>query len=151
SPDGSQLVTYAGRDRAMHVWDLRLIRQQLKAMDLDWDLPPYPPPPSPSAPLPQEEGQGMRGLLPVKVLPAEPLPPSAELEAQALLERGLLYLQLRQYPNATADFNRAGILDPQRPPWEEVVRASSQALERYPQDAGAYYQRALAHARLGQW
>jgi serine/threonine protein kinase/WD40 repeat protein len=45
SPDGSRLVTYAGRGGAVHVWDLRLIREQLREMDLDWDLPPYPPPP----------------------------------------------------------------------------------------------------------
>ena len=27
----------------MQLWDLRLIRQELKSMGLDWDLPPYPP------------------------------------------------------------------------------------------------------------
>jgi tetratricopeptide (TPR) repeat protein len=43
SPDGSHLVTCAGRDGAFQVWDLRLIRRQLREMGLDWDLPPYPP------------------------------------------------------------------------------------------------------------
>jgi WD40 repeat protein len=38
SSDGSQLVTFAGREGAFQVWDLRLIRQQLKDMDLDWDF-----------------------------------------------------------------------------------------------------------------
>src|SRR5262249_40822881 len=36
SPDGSQLVTYCGPDGSFQVWDLRLIRKQLKEMDLDW-------------------------------------------------------------------------------------------------------------------
>jgi hypothetical protein len=26
--------------RRLHVWDLRLIRQRLAAMSLDWELPP---------------------------------------------------------------------------------------------------------------
>jgi WD40 repeat protein len=140
SPDGSQLVTFAGRDGAFQVWDLRLIRRQLKAMDLDWDLPPYPPPSSEKV-----------NPLSVKVLAPEQPPPSDELDAQALLERGLLYVQLRQYPNALADFLWAGALDRKRPPWKEVVRAYSQAIDRNPQDAEAYHWRAHAQARLGQW
>src|SRR5262249_11421630 len=42
SPDGGQLVTYAGRDGAFQVWDVRLIRRQLKEMGRGWDRPPYP-------------------------------------------------------------------------------------------------------------
>lgn len=40
SPDGAQLVT-TGDDGLIQVWDLRAIRRQLAAMNLDWDLPPY--------------------------------------------------------------------------------------------------------------
>jgi WD40 repeat protein len=79
SPDGSQLVTYAGRGGAMHVWDLRLIRRQLQEMDLDWDLTPYPPP------LPE-------GVKPLRltVLDGERPPTSNELRAEAHLEQSLL-------------------------------------------------------------
>jgi WD40 repeat protein len=42
SPDGAYLVA-ASLSRRLHVWDLRLIRQRLAAMGLDWDLPPYAP------------------------------------------------------------------------------------------------------------
>ncbi len=115
SPDGSQLMTYAGRDGAFQVWDLRLIRRQLTEMGLDWDLPPYPPP-SPLTPLSGGEVQGLREPLRIQVLAAEPPPPSAELDAQAHLERGLLSVQMRHYGNAVADFKQAGTLDPQRPP-----------------------------------
>ena len=45
SPDGTQLVAIATYSQAIHVWDLRLIRQRLAAIDLDWDSPPYPPAP----------------------------------------------------------------------------------------------------------
>jgi hypothetical protein len=42
TPDGTQLVAAGNQSQALHVWDLRLIRTQLAAMDLDWDLPHYP-------------------------------------------------------------------------------------------------------------
>ena len=41
SPDGSQLAALEW-DHQLQLWDLRLIRQQLRTMNLDWDLPPYP-------------------------------------------------------------------------------------------------------------
>jgi tetratricopeptide (TPR) repeat protein len=43
TPDGTQLVVAAPYARAIHVWDLRAIRQRLKAMSLDWDWPEFPP------------------------------------------------------------------------------------------------------------
>ena len=53
SPDGSQMIAQAEESR-LQVWDLRLIRQQLADMKLDWDLPPYPPldEPRPALPAP---------------------------------------------------------------------------------------------------
>lgn len=42
SPDGSLLVT-SDDGLAIQVWDLRLIRRQMKEINLDWDLPEYPP------------------------------------------------------------------------------------------------------------
>jgi WD40 repeat protein len=41
SPDGSQLAALGGEQ--VQIWNLRLIRSELKAMGLDWDLPAYPP------------------------------------------------------------------------------------------------------------
>jgi WD40 repeat protein/tRNA A-37 threonylcarbamoyl transferase component Bud32 len=37
SPDGSQLVAIANDSHAMHVWNLRAIREQLAEIGLDWD------------------------------------------------------------------------------------------------------------------
>jgi serine/threonine protein kinase/WD40 repeat protein len=42
SPDGSQLAAVQ-YDQQVQLWDLRLLRQELAQMRLDWDLPPYPP------------------------------------------------------------------------------------------------------------
>jgi WD40 repeat protein len=44
TPDGTRLVATNGDSQSIHVWDLRLIRQKLAEMALDWNLPPYPPP-----------------------------------------------------------------------------------------------------------
>jgi serine/threonine protein kinase/WD40 repeat protein len=43
SPDGSHLAA-TQNDQQVQLWDLRLIRQELAQMDLDWDMPPYPLP-----------------------------------------------------------------------------------------------------------
>jgi WD40 repeat protein len=45
SPDGSRLAV-ATESQGIQSWDLRLIRQQLAEIGLDWDLPPYPPVPA---------------------------------------------------------------------------------------------------------
>jgi tetratricopeptide (TPR) repeat protein len=42
SPDGSQLAA-ATQDNIIQLWDLRALRQELAARQLDWDLPPYSP------------------------------------------------------------------------------------------------------------
>jgi eukaryotic-like serine/threonine-protein kinase len=42
NPDGTQLAVVSDHG-PIHLWDLRLIRQQLARMNLDWELPPYPP------------------------------------------------------------------------------------------------------------
>jgi len=139
SPDGSRLVTYAGRRGAFHIWDLRLIRRQLKEMGLDWDLPPYPPPRTTSP-----------KTLHIKVLGAEPLPPSKELDAQAYLERGLPFLRLWQFAPSCADFERASTLDPQCPAWEEVARADSRTIERFAQRPDLLVARGRAYLRLGE-
>jgi WD40 repeat protein len=42
SPDSSRLAAVQG-DQQVLLWDLRMLRQELGPMRLDWDLPPYPP------------------------------------------------------------------------------------------------------------
>jgi WD40 repeat protein len=41
SPDGCMLA--ATQNQQVRLWNLRLIRQELEQMHLDWDMPPYPP------------------------------------------------------------------------------------------------------------
>jgi eukaryotic-like serine/threonine-protein kinase len=40
SPDGSQLAAVQ-HDQQVQLWDLRLLRQELAQMHLDWDMPPF--------------------------------------------------------------------------------------------------------------
>jgi WD40 repeat protein len=40
--DGTRLIAGGYDSRALHVWDLRLIRKELVRLGLDWDAPPYP-------------------------------------------------------------------------------------------------------------
>jgi WD40 repeat protein len=46
SPDSTQLIVGAIHERAIHRWDLRAMRVELKAMGLDWDWPEFLPPPA---------------------------------------------------------------------------------------------------------
>jgi serine/threonine protein kinase/WD40 repeat protein len=44
TPDGTRLIAFSwGKVDGIRVRDLRLIRQHLATMGLDWDAPPYPP------------------------------------------------------------------------------------------------------------
>lgn len=43
TPDGTQLLVTATYAKAVHVWDLRAIRQRLNEMKLDWDWPEFKP------------------------------------------------------------------------------------------------------------
>jgi WD40 repeat protein len=42
-PDGTKLITL-DQSRGIHVWDLTLIRAQLKSRGLDWEWPEFPEP-----------------------------------------------------------------------------------------------------------
>jgi serine/threonine protein kinase/WD40 repeat protein len=42
NPDGTLLAQVTNRSGVVHLWDLRRIREQLAAMNLDWDAPPFP-------------------------------------------------------------------------------------------------------------
>jgi hypothetical protein len=41
TPDGTRLISNGPDPSSLYVWDLRLIRRQLKELDLDWDWPQF--------------------------------------------------------------------------------------------------------------
>lgn len=61
SPDGTRLAADT-QANLLDVWELRRLRQELAALDLDWGMPPYPPP---------EGAAKAVEPLQVEVLPAE--------------------------------------------------------------------------------
>jgi eukaryotic-like serine/threonine-protein kinase len=77
SPDGSQLVTTNRDSPSIHVWDLRLIREQLATMGLDWELPAYAPAPK------VDETQPLRVQVELNDPPQSPPVESTAIEAEA--------------------------------------------------------------------
>lgn len=55
SVDGTQMVVTNNDSSAIHVWNLRAIREQLAEMGLDWDLPAYQQPEAALPPMPTTE------------------------------------------------------------------------------------------------
>jgi serine/threonine protein kinase/WD40 repeat protein len=51
TPDGTQLVAAGLQSQALHVWDLRLLRTELKTLGLDWGDDYLPAAPAAAAPL----------------------------------------------------------------------------------------------------
>jgi eukaryotic-like serine/threonine-protein kinase len=132
SADGSQLFVGTPRSPLVRVWDLRLIRAQLKDMGLDWDLPPYPPPSSTQATTPlrvqvglselgytvySQQAEAQAALLEwdkavvsySKAIEAKPN------EAAAWGNRGLAHERLGQWDKAIADYTKALDLKPDVP------------------------------------
>jgi WD40 repeat protein len=46
TPDGERLLFPNPKGHIVHCWDLGVVREQLTAIGLDWDLPPHAPIPS---------------------------------------------------------------------------------------------------------
>jgi serine/threonine protein kinase/WD40 repeat protein/tetratricopeptide (TPR) repeat protein len=172
TPDGTRLIAVGTDTRALHVWDLRRIRNELARLGLDWDAPPYPPAVHPEDPPPLEVTVDLELLLPqeppeqaivqyslaLAVLPLNPV---------AYLRRGHAYFQLKQWHQAADDLGLALTLGPSnkddqawlewgvachqsfRP--KEAVAAYSQVLQLGGENAEVYNQRSVASYSLGLW
>src|SRR5262249_52007641 len=96
-PDGTQLVVTAGYAKAVHVWDLRAIRQRLKGMGLDWAWPEFPP-------AAKADGAGQRHAeLAWKVQIVE----SDAQRAQSLITRGDVWKAQGKLAEAVASYRNA--------------------------------------------
>jgi tetratricopeptide (TPR) repeat protein len=96
--DGGRLFVRAEETEALYLFDLRLIRAQLAARDLDWEAPPLPPaPPAPEGPL----------RLTLDVGSAPPTSPARRLVAEAYQ-----LTQVREYQEARTALRRALQIDP---------------------------------------
>jgi Tfp pilus assembly protein PilF len=120
SADGARLVATAGDRTGLVVWELRLIRQRLKELGMDWDLPELPAAPEtakPREPLTVQIDPGFlrqpifaddRHALAVLSIAIAAQPISAE----AYLQRGMAYGRLKAHKMATADYQAFLALSP---------------------------------------
>jgi WD40 repeat protein/tRNA A-37 threonylcarbamoyl transferase component Bud32/Tfp pilus assembly protein PilF len=118
SPDGTQLAVTAAYNRCVHVWDLRLIRQRLKEMRLDWEWPEFPPArKGPEKVLPRFVVDG-GSLTPPFVQSKDESPERTIARATAALQanaedvaayhfRAHAYEKLNEHARAVADFTEA--------------------------------------------
>jgi tetratricopeptide (TPR) repeat protein len=112
SPDGTRLIASTPDMQALYVWDLRLIRQQLKELDLDWDWPEFSPP-EPGSPHPAPTVQVDPGILREPLLPDDRLTVAAlsvslalqPIDPEAYFQRGLACGRLKDARRAIADYS----------------------------------------------
>jgi serine/threonine protein kinase/WD40 repeat protein/tetratricopeptide (TPR) repeat protein len=162
SADGTRLVASTNK-RTLLLWDLRAVRAQLAARDLDWDQPPYPPPAANEHEKPCE----------VQVDPGDLLDREKyslivtwfPFHAEAYYQRGLAYARYDQLEQARADFTMTLTLRPDhagacfqrgliaaRQHRPADARADfTRAIDLEPQRALAYRERGRAHLNLQHW
>jgi tetratricopeptide (TPR) repeat protein len=100
-------VTSSADAQAIHVWDLRAIREQLAKLGLDWETPPYPHAERP-APTPLRVTVDL-GFVDARqsVKTQSDRLALAPGDGEAYLERGQAYARLDQTQKAVADFSMA--------------------------------------------
>jgi WD40 repeat protein/tetratricopeptide (TPR) repeat protein len=136
TPDGTRLVAAARDFRSLYVWDLRAVREGLRELGLDWDLPPFPPAPPP-APLPRVVVD--RGWLAHEADFPDPHDATALFTASLALtplnpegyyQRGRAFARQERRQEAVADYSRFLALCPADDPrrGEVLFRRSSNYL-----------------------
>ncbi len=123
SPDGAQLVLTNGDSDSIHVWDLRLMREQLAKMGLDWDSPPYPQATE------REDGKPLRVQVDLD---------DARSQKLALAKNNDAW-QLATHAEAKSR-------DPLR-----AVELAKQAIELAPKEGYCWNTLGVAHYRAGNW
>src|SRR5262249_39905575 len=103
SPSGTRLAV-AAYNQTVQLWDLRALRDELTALNLDWEHPP-----SPAGQL-----KSRRGPIHLKVLstPPEDQMHRNSLDPEEARERGLVWLKSSQWSAALEEFSKAIALSP---------------------------------------
>jgi serine/threonine protein kinase/WD40 repeat protein len=113
SPDGMRLVATVSGGKALYVWDLRLIRQQLKAMDLDWDWPDFPPAPAEEKPVTSVTVDLGELANPREDVALYSLALALQsINPEAFLQRGRAWGLLKHHEQAVADLSACLLLTP---------------------------------------
>jgi tetratricopeptide (TPR) repeat protein len=156
TPDRSQLITYGCESRALHIFDLRVIRQQLREIGLDWSDEPLPAPTEepPRTPLDiRVVGAELAGQDPMAINnqawllvtgPAEQRDPKKALE--------LIQDAVKLQPNEQLLLNTLGVVQYRNGQLKEAVAALEKSLAagKIRSDASALFFLAMCHAKLGE-
>jgi tetratricopeptide (TPR) repeat protein len=170
TPDGTRLVAVSNDGQAVHVWDLRLIREELAELGLDWDEPPYPPA------APAQPAETLRVTVVGDELTYNPGPMLAweaqecslqllrnPLDARLYSQRGRVFAQFSDTMKALADLNFALALQPddpgarflrgklhqQRREWQAAIDDYTFLLQRQPADPQVRGLRGVCREALG--
>jgi tetratricopeptide (TPR) repeat protein len=136
TPDGTQLVVNAPFAQAVHIWDLRAIRQRLKGMGLDWDWTEFPP-------AGESEGSGAAPTIEV-ICGASHYNRGVELAEKGFLDEAIAEFRraIAIDPNHAAAHDHLGIALFDQKKVDEAVACYRKSIEL---DA----KRATAHNNLG--
>ena len=122
TPDGTRLAAVSNDGKAIHIWDLRLIRNQLAELGLDMDEPRYGPAPPPHKvePLRVTIVGADIASNPAAMLSWELQSYSLRLldnpfDAEAYFQRGRIYTQMKNTLKALAELNTALAFQPDHP------------------------------------
>jgi serine/threonine protein kinase/WD40 repeat protein/Flp pilus assembly protein TadD len=171
TPDGTRLVASSDDGKAIHIWDLRLIREQLVELGLDWDTKPYPPAPAPQKvePLRVTVVGAELANSPAAMLTWELQTYSLRLldnpfDAEAYFQRGRIYLRMNNLVKAAAELNLAlafqaehagarflrGKLHQQQGRWQQAIDDFTSLLARQPEDPELHKLRGACRVALGE-
>jgi eukaryotic-like serine/threonine-protein kinase len=144
TPDGSTLVAYVLGGQALYVWDLRLIRHQLRQLGMDWDIPEF------NSEVKEPDRIAVR--VDAGVLRRPPVDDDAlalaiwslqlalqPISPEAFLERGLAEDRLDRHADAVRDLETFLMLSPKsdRRRTEVQLRLASDYHERLKDDSKA--------------
>ena len=157
TPDATRLIGLANANvisasnvggnvsgNGIRVWDLRLIRQHLKTMGLDWDWPEFPPadPATEATPLKVEVLLGELGYLAQEETTRE----RAHLMGTIAQQSNAIALR----PTDAAGWYYRGAAFERLGQWNEALADFSKATELDAKFAAAWTGRGWAHMQLGQ-
>jgi eukaryotic-like serine/threonine-protein kinase len=143
SPDGTRVIAHDVGREAIYVWDLRLIRERLKELGLDWDWPEFKPAP---------KAQRSRAPLAVTVDPGDLAFPESRmavavfslaialnpLNHEAYHQRGMAYGRLNDHRKAIDDYTTfLSLTSPGSPGRADALLRRGGNYERLNDSAGA--------------
>ena len=158
TPDGTRLIA-VNSVKGIHVWDLRLIRRQLKELGLDWDWPEFDP--AEMSDKPQAPGAGT----PFRIQVIRPYEHGVELAQKGLVDEAAV--EFREAIRVTPDCenarnalawllnNQAWTLathpEPKNRDADRAVKLAREAVELVPKHAYYWNTLGVAHYRAGNW